>query len=253
MSWAKMHLTRLSTAPQPSRLTHLYSNIQTLLSSPSLPLLANPKTNVPTPLGTLLTTTLGPTPPQRTQTLLRLLFTDFLTVLETAISTELRTSLDLLILFEAADRSFLNLARTVARESSVQDSMHHDLLSSLWTRILGPDAARVRKYEENKLLLRDVREKTVRNKGFLEDHNGKLRTLQAALENLRQRLVSPLVRGGNDTAPQLTVEDQIRGLDEVSRYLGAVRQQQKGKVMERLFARTPSEGYYIEQHPGRAS
>jgi len=56
--------------------------------------------------------------------------------------------------------------------------------------------------------------------------------LKANLENLRRKLVSPLVRANGST---LGVEEQIRGLEEVSGYLGGVREKQKTKLMEYLY------------------
>lgn len=45
-------------------------------------------------------------------------------------------------------------------------------------------------------------------------------------------MVSPLVRTNGST---LGVEEQIRGLEEVSGYLGGVREKQKTKLMEYLY------------------
>ena len=44
--------------------------------------------------------------------------------------------------------------------------------------------------------------------------------------------MSPLLRANAST---LGVEEQIRGLEEVSGYLGGVRERQKGKLMEMLY------------------
>ena len=79
----------------------------------------------------------------------------------------------------------------------------------------------MKKYERNRELLLNVREKTVRNKGILVEHNGKLLSLKANLENLRRKLVSPLVRSVNSST--LTLEEQIKGLEDVGVYLEGVR------------------------------
>ncbi|RGP62519.1 hypothetical protein FLONG3_10186 [Fusarium longipes] len=242
MDWAKMHLNRLNSSPSPSTISSAYDNIHNLLSQAHI---LEDATGSPTALGRLTSHVFGLSNPQREQRMVQLLFTEFLTVLEDSIQAELQHSVTLFALFEAVDHHFLNLARTVVRESSAQEELHADMLSSLWTRLLGTRAAELRKFEQNRLLLRDVREKTVRNKGILVDHNGKLLTLKASLETLRSKLVSPLVRGVNSTT--LTLEDQIRGLSDVSDYLGDVRKQQKGKVMETLFGTVPSKKYTIEQ------
>ncbi|KAF9783656.1 hypothetical protein IL306_008502 [Fusarium sp. DS 682] len=245
MDWAKMHLNRLKSSPSPSTISSAYDNIHNLLSEAHI---LEDASGSPTALGRLTSHIFGLSNPQREQRMVQLLFTEFLSVLEDSIQAELQHSVTLFALFEAVDHHFLNLARTVVRESSAQEELHADMLSSLWTRLLGTRAAELRKFEQNRLLLRDVREKTVRNKGILVEHNGKLLTLKASLETLRSKLVSPLVRGVNSTT--LTLEDQIRGLSDVSDYLGDVRKQQKGKVMETLFGSIPSKKYAIEDRPG---
>lgn len=241
MDWARMHLNRLNSSPRPSTLSSAYDNVHNLLSKAHI---LEDASGAPTTLGSVTTYVFGLSNPQREQRMVQLLFTEFLTVLEDSIQAELQHSVTLFALFEAVDFHFLNLARTVVRETTAQEELHTDLLSSLWTRILGGRAAELRKFEQNRQLLRNVREKTVRNKGVLVEHNGKLLTLKASLETLRSKLVSPLVRGVNSTT--LTLEDQIQGLSDVSGYLTGVRKQQKGKVMETLFGSVPSRKYMIE-------
>lgn len=136
------------------------------------------------------------------------------------------------------------------------------MLSSLWTRVLGPDAAAVRKYEKNKKLLANVRSRTVANKHLLVDHRGRLLTLKVNLETLRRKLVSPLVRrndsvsfvgsvdggggggGGSGNAGsagrmlgpvEAVIDGQIRGLEGTYDYLRSVREKQKAKLMELVY------------------
>ena len=240
-----MHLNRLHSMPSPSTLSSAYDNIHNFLSQANI---LEDSSGSSTSVGTLTNYVFGLSNPQRQQRMVQLVFTEFLTVLEDSIQSEIQHSVALFALFEAVDFHFLNLARTVVRENAAQEEMHADLLSSLWTRILGGKAAELRKFEQNRQLLRNVRDKTVRNKGVLVAHNGKLLTLKASLESLRSKLVSPLVRGVNSTT--LTLEDQIRGLTDVSEYLSEVRRQQKGKVMESLFASVPGRRYMIEEGRG---
>lgn len=140
------------------------------------------------------------------------------------------------------------------------------MLSSLWTRVLGPDALVVRKYEKNKKLLANVRSRTVANKHLLVDHRGRLLTLKVNLETLRRKLVSPLVRrndsvsfvgsvdGGNGAGSSGTagrmlgpveaiIDGQIRGLEGTYDYLRSVRERQKAKLMEMVYGagRKPSQ------------
>lgn len=229
MDWARRELSQVSNLPS-APLASAFDNIHTLLSTAGV---LETSTGRPTRLGTIATSIFGMSNPQRTHQTLQRTFNEFLSVLEQAISDELQHSLALFGLFEAIDHQFLNLARTVVRESSAQDELHADLLSSLWTRILGPKASDVAKYERNRQLLQNVREKTVRNKGILVEHNHKLLALKANLEALRRKLVSPLVRSVNSST--LTIDEQIRGLEDVGVYLEGVRSRQKGKLMEMLY------------------
>lgn len=228
MDWAKRELSQLSST-SPSHLTSALSNLHTLLSTVGI-LESN---GHPTKLGLLATSLFGHTLAQRTHKTLQRTFNEFLSVLEESINNELTYSQALFSLFESIDRQFLNLARTVIRESDQQERLESDLLSSLWTRVLGSNSADLRKFEKNKQLLSNVREKTVRNKHVLVDHNGKLMTLKANLEMLRKKLVSPLVR--SEVGSTIGVEEQIRGLEGTYGYLMGVRERQKGKLMEMLY------------------
>ncbi|EGR47248.1 uncharacterized protein TRIREDRAFT_64777 [Trichoderma reesei QM6a] len=235
MDWAKMHLNRLQNAPSPSTLSSAYDNIHNMLSEAHI---LEDASGTPTPLGTITTYIFGLSNPQREQRMVQLLFNEFLSILEESVREELRYSMNLYGLFNSIDQHFLNLARTVARETSAQEELHSDMLASLWVRILGTRAAELRKFEQNRVLLRDVREKTVRNKGILVNHHSKLLSLQTSLEGLRSKLISPLVRGTNATI--LTLEDQIDSLSGVRDHLSEIRRQQKGKVLETLYASVPS-------------
>ncbi|KAM3530627.1 hypothetical protein NHJ13051_001291 [Beauveria bassiana] len=246
MDWAKMHLNRLHSAQAPSTMSVAYDNIHNLLSHAHV---LEDADGVPTSLGNLATYLFGPSNPQREQRLIQLLFTEFLTVLEESIAAELQHSVTLFALFEAVDHHFLNLARIVVRETSAQEELHYDSLASLWVRLLGTRAEELRKFTQNRDLLRNVRDKTVRNKRVLVDHQGKLLTLQASLESLRGKLVSPLVRGANATT--LSLEDQIYGISSVSEYLAQVRRQQKGKVMEHLFSSSHGRNVLGDEIPPR--
>ncbi|KAH9886531.1 hypothetical protein F4778DRAFT_469545 [Xylariomycetidae sp. FL2044] len=229
MDWARQELIQVHSLPS-GTLSTLFDNLQNLACRVGL--LENER-GEPTRLGAMMTTMFGMSQPQRARSTLQRTFTEFLSVLEEAIENEVQQSLALFALFEAIDRQFLNLARTVAREASLQDEAHADLLSSLWTRILGPKASEVNKYERNRDLLQNVREKTVYNKGILVEHNNRLLSLKANLESLRRKLVSPLVRSQNSST--LTLEAQIRGLEQVGGYLEDVRKRQKGRLLETLY------------------
>ncbi|KJZ76935.1 hypothetical protein HIM_03812 [Hirsutella minnesotensis 3608] len=248
MDWAKMHLNRLNTRPPPSRLGHAYDNLHNLLSDAQV---LEDATGEPTRIGRLTTAVFGMSNPQREQRMVQRLFTAFISTLEEAIQDELEHSVSLFALFDDIDDHFLKLARHVAHESSTQEEFHVELLSGLWARILGPRAAELRKFERNKALLHDVRRKTVRNKGNLVGHHGKLLTLKSSLESLRGKLASHLVRGLNSST--LTLEDQIRGIVGVRDYLSDIRRQQKNKVMETLYSIDRTKKYDMTPEIGRIS
>lgn len=230
IDWAKRELSHLPSGP-PGKLASLGMNTHALLSRLRVLETASGQS---TALGAMVTTIFGPTPTQRTHATLTRTFHEFLQVLEEAINTELAHSTALFALFEAIDRQFLNLARAVVRETDTQERLESELLSSLWTRVLGANSKDLRKYEQNRKLLLNVREKTVRNKMVLVDHNGKLLSLKANLEMLRMRLVSPLVRSENGRG-SLSVQEQIRGLEGTGEHLKKVRERQKERLMERIY------------------
>ncbi|KAH6700799.1 hypothetical protein EV126DRAFT_442166 [Verticillium dahliae] len=203
MDWARRELAQVQQLASPPALTSAFDNVHNLLSRAGV---LETAAGGPTRVGALVTALFGLSSPQRTQQALERTFHEFLSVLEEAIEAELQHSLALFGLFEAIDRQFLNLARTVVREASAQEDMQAEVLASLWTRILGANAGAVAKFARNKLLLQTVREKTVRNKGVLVEHNGRLLTLKANLESLRRKLVSPLVRSVNSST--LTLDEQ---------------------------------------------
>ena len=236
MDWARRELSQLQSVSPPP-LSAVFDNVHNMLSNAGV--LENGVTGQPTRLGVIATAVFGPSTPQRTKQALHRTFHEFLTVLEEAIANELQHSLALFALFEAIDHQFLNLARTVVREASLQEERHTDLLSSLWTRVLGAGASELKKYERNRLLLLNVREKTVRNKGILVEHNHKLLSLKANLEALRRKLVSPLVRSENSST--LTLDEQIRGLEGAGLFLEGVRTRQKGKLFEVLYGSPSTE------------
>ena len=230
MEWAKRELGVLSSLP-PSGLSSAFTNIHTLLSS--LGVLENRSTGLPTWFGKAFTQVFGATGTQRTQQTLHRTFNEFLGVLEEAINSELTHSTSLFSVFESIDRQFLNLQRIVVRESDTQERLEGEFLSTMWSRVMGPNASLLRKYEKNRQLLSSVRAKTTQNKGLLIDHNQKLMALKENLETLRRKLFSPMVRRRDGST--VGVEEQIRGLEGTYDHLRRVRETQKGRVLEVLY------------------
>lgn len=278
MDWAKRELETLSAQPPSTLPTIVFDNVHNMLSR--LGALERTgevsdgsvsATTTTTAFGHVVMAVLGPTSAQRTRATITRTFTEFLSVLEESINSELSHSTALFALFESIDRQFLNLQRTVVRESDAQERAEGEMLSSLWTRVLGPDAVAVRKYEKNKRLLANVRSRTVANKHLLVDHRGRLLTLKVNLETLRRKLVSPLVRR-NDSVSFMSVDGssagaasshsagrmlgpvesvidgQIRGLEGTYDYLRSVRERQKAKLMEMVYGsgRRPTRSMFGE-------
>lgn len=230
MDWAQRELSALDSMPTSSAST-AFTNIHTLLSKVGI--LENQSTGLPTSLGKVFTSLFGTTKAQRTQQTLHRTFNEFLGILEESINNELTHSTALFALFESIDRQFINIQRSVVRETDTQDQQQFEFLSSLWVRLMGANASRMRKYEKNKALLASVRTKTTLNKSLLVDHNGKLIALKGNLESLRRKLVSPLIRGGSEST--VGVEAQIKGLESTYEQLKRVREKQKERSMEVLY------------------
>ena len=227
MDWAQRELTKISSASPASHISLAFSNLHTLLSRVGL--LENLATGQPTAVGQVITELFGRTKAQTTRATLHRTFNDFLSVLEEGINNELTISMSLFAHFEAIDRQFLNLQRTVIRETDAQEREESELLASLWARVIGPNSSRLKKFEKNKSLLSSLRQRTVQNKHVLVDHNGRLLQLRSNLEILRKKLVSPLVRA-NDSST-LTVEEQIKGLEGTYVSLRQGREEQKKRLL----------------------
>lgn len=223
MEWAQRELTKLSQAPQ-STFGSIWSNAHSLLTTAGLV----------SKDSTIIKELMGQTIQQQTRATLERTFNEFLNVMEESINNELQYSIRLFGFFEAIDKQFLNLHRTVIREQDAQERIERDFLSSMWTKVVGVNASRLRKFEKNKTLLQSVRDRTVRNKHVLLDHNQRLRQMKSALEILRQRLVSPMVRNSVN-ASTLSVEEQIQGLEGTYTHLKATREGQKKSKMAVMF------------------
>ena len=258
MDWAKRELEALSSQPPSTLPSVVFDNLHGIFarlgalerrSAASGEGSSTELTSTPTTFGNFVTAVFGQTSAQRTRTTLTRTFTEMLSVLEEAINNELTHSTALFALFEAIDRQFLNLQRTVVRESDVQEREEGEMLESLWTRLMGANAAAIRKYEKNKRLLANVRSRTVTNKHLLVDHRGRLLTLKVNLETLRRKLVSPLVRRNDSMSftgiesssrsngrmlghVEAVIDGQIRGLEGSYDYLKSVRDKQKAKTLE---------------------
>ena len=230
MDWAKRELSTL-THTEPSTIGSALTNVHTMFTRSGL--LSDPQTGLPNQAGVILASLLGSTPQQRTRNTLQRTFVELLSTLEESINAEITHTTRLFSLFAIIDSQFVNLQRTTVRELDSQEQAEGELLSSLWQRVMGGSESRLRKFEKNKKLLQSVRQRTVNNKHLIMDHDRKLKALQQNLEVLRQRLLKPVIheREGSSAG----VEEQIRGLEGTYEYLRGVREEQKARVLERLY------------------
>lgn len=238
MEWAKRRLQSIESPPSHS-LSSAFENLRLILARlgvDTLPSGSHPDSN-PSPgkFTQLLRAVFGETATTRSTSILRRTFHEFLGVLEESINSELHFSMQLFAQFEAIDKQFLNLHRTVARESDFQAREEEEVLSSLWAKVMGANAATLRKFERNRTLLASLKAKTVASKSTLMEHNQQLLRLKSSLEVLRRKLVSPLVRR-NESEAGLGVGEQIRGLEDTYGHLRRVREVQKQKTLEMMFS-----------------
>ena len=230
IAWAKRELASISASP-PGTFSSVFDNVHSIIARTGLLETAD---GSPSTADIVLSNLFGQPITKRNKRVLHQTFNEFLNVLEESIVSELKHAQVLFGLFEAIDRKFQNLQRATARENDKQEREEDELLSSLWSRLMGPSAYQLKKFEKNKRLLANVRSRTVHNKHVLTDHNTKLLQLKSNLELLRQKLVSPLVRRNDSSA--LSIEEQIVGLDGTFQYLSDIREQQKRRHMEAVYA-----------------
>lgn len=247
IDWAKRELSHLPQGPH-GAMTKSFAFTHGLLSR--FGVLEDSKGQA-TAVGSTFTSLFGATPTQVENAQLSRTFHELLETLEEAANAELAHSIPLFALFEAIDHQYNNIQRVAVREADTQERLESELLSSLWTRLLGANGKNLRKYEDNKKLLLNVRETTLHRKRALADHKGQLMSLKANIETLRKRLVSPLVRGEGGKA-SLSLAEQIRGLEGTERYLGAAMERQRRSLMEALYAARINKGWQIVQGDARS-
>jgi hypothetical protein len=228
MDWARRELARVSANPT-TTLTSVMDNTYNLLNRAGL---LSDTDGSPTTFGVAVREVFGLTNSQLTRSALQRTFMEFLGVIEESISNELAYAAPLLAQFEAVDNKYSNLHRLVIRTDTQEETEAGEMLASLWTRLVPGGKSRMRKFEKNRALLASIRARTVRNKHVLVDHNSRLLQLKEGLETLRRRVVSPLVRS-NDSS-NLSIDEQIAGLDNGLQFLGKARDWQKERLREML-------------------
>ena len=228
MEWAQRELTSVTTV-SPSRLSVAVDNIDTLAVATSLGSIPHFSPQVHRLLGLQNS--------HHTQRLtLARAFWDFLSVLDDHIKDELNWALRIEGLFATIDSQFANLQHMVAREMDSQEKLTDVELATLWTRVFGishGSARRLKKYEDNRVLLSSLRERTSFNRRILDEHKGRLLSLKVNLDQLKKRLSSPLMKAENTSLSG--IQDQINGLQGTYSFLQSVRDAQKGRLAEAMY------------------
>lgn len=223
MDWARRELSQLPRSTVLDSMYGLFAMVGMLADPHNLQ-------SQPGALDRVMYSLLGRTPAQHSRLTLDRAFTELLSALEESINSELTHTAKLFALFSTIDQQFLNLQRATVRELDTQEQLESELLERLWVRL---GSSRLKKFEKNKKLLQNLRERTVNNKNVLTEHNTRLMTLKGSLDNLRRRLVNPLIRGES-----ISIDAQIEGLEKTHEYLKIIREQQKTRVYESLYGRT---------------
>jgi hypothetical protein len=229
MQWAKRRLQTI----EPVTLGSIGTAVDNIHGSLNRAGLLESSSGRPTFIGRLVQQFFGQTPMQRNLATVHSAFNEFLNVLEESINNQLQHSVNLFALFESIDRGFQNLHRIVLRENNSQDREEAEMLSSLWTRVLGARASEIKKFERNKQLLASLRNQTLQNKHRLKEHNNKLLQMKSTLDMMRRKIASQLVRSNISSTPP--VEEQIQGLHDTWEQLRGIREQQKAKTLNLLY------------------
>lgn len=186
----------------------------------------------PNRLGKMFTELFGQTHPQKTKAAMRRSFKSFLEVLEEAIQQELQHSTQLFGMFESVERTFVNLARTVKREEDTQDIEEAQYLAALWVKLMGPEAAELKKYKRNRDLLVHLKAKAKMHKHMVKEQQAILLRMSQDMETLRRMLAAPLVRSESQF---INIEEQINGLVEAHSYLRGAREKARATGLQMLW------------------
>jgi hypothetical protein len=227
MEWTKRELQAIQR-PKIGMLDTVVGNIHGALSKVG----ALDHNGTPTALGRVVTDVLGHTTLQRSKDTLQRTFDYLLSVLEENIANELTRADVLFQLFESVDRQFHNLHRSVAREEDSLATKKDEFLASLW-RMSITNKMRIKKYEKNLKLLKDVRASTLVNKSELKSHIQIIHSVKDQLDKARRNLVSPLIRRAQSNS--FGLEQQVNDLAGTYGFLKDVRDVQKKRVMEQLW------------------
>lgn len=186
----------------------------------------------PTAIGHIITDVLGHTTQQRSKATLERIFETLLTTLEQNIANQLTSADTLFQLFEIVDRQFHNLHRSVAKEEDSLATKKDEFLASMWRNTI-TNKMKIKKYEKNLKLLKDVRTSTLNNKFELKSHIQIIHSVKDQLDKARRSLVSPLIRSAQSNS--YGIDQQLRDLSGTYAFLDGLRKSQKQKVLKELW------------------
>jgi len=228
MEWARRELSH-HVHPPPTGMGVAIANLQAGVNQ--LGLLEGPDGS-PNVIGSAVVAIFGPSKALNARNAVLRAFNELLNVFEEVVDHQVQHASELLQLFDSIDHQFSNIQRMIAREKDSQDNEENETLASLWTKLIGPGEAKIKKYAKNRELLGSLLERTRWNRNNIKDHKGQLDSVKARLQQLRKRLVSPLVCG--NASSHLSIEQQILGIEPVEEHLKSFRERQRFKADDRF-------------------
>lgn len=228
MDWAKRELQAIQ-GPQARLIDTVVGNIHGGLSKIGV----LEKDGQPTAIGKVIVEVMGHTTQQRSKDTIQRTFDYLLERLEENISNELTEADKLFQLFETVDRQFHNLHRSVAKEEDSLATKKDEFLASMWRSSIS-NKMKIKKYEKNLKLLKDVRASTLVNKSELKGNIQIIHSVKDQLDKARKNLISPLIRRAQSNS--FGIEQQLQDMSGTYGFLKGIRETQKRKVLQQLWA-----------------
>lgn len=228
MEWAKRELQSIQ-GPKIGMLDRAIANVHGGLGKVGL----LERNGEATALGKVFNDVLGRTTQQRSKDTLQRTFDYLLSTLEENIANELSRADTLNALFEKVDLQFHNLHRSVAKEEDSLVTRKDEFLASMWRNTI-TNKMKIKKYERNLKLLKDVRASTLANKSELKSNLQIIHSVKDQLDKARKNLISPLIRRAQSNS--FGLEQQLNDLSGTYGFLRGIRETQKHKTLQQLYA-----------------
>ncbi|KAI4656656.1 uncharacterized protein J4E78_006546 [Alternaria triticimaculans] len=227
MEWAKRELASIQ-GPKVGMIDTVIDNVHGGLNAIGL----LERNGEATAVGRVVNDILGHTTQQRSKATLQRTFDYLLTTLEENIANELARADVLFQLFESVDRQFHNLHRSVAKEEDSLANRKDEFLASMWRTSIN-NKMKIKKYEKNLKLLKDVRASTLINKSELKVHIQIIHSVRDQLDKARKNLISPLIRAAQSNS--FGLDQQLNDLTGTYGFLKTLRDDQKKKVRQQMW------------------